>query len=359
MRQVMRLVLCVLAACAAVHTVKAQTQAFIPPTPGTTVYYSDGSYLEADSVNGTVVRIVNSALVQRDLLAACFIPLPHGNYDATTVDSLWPLTPNKSVTVELAQGERRWSLLIKVEGLRQIRTQAGMFNAWVITVDDTAVTHAFRGVSRCWYVPEIGLPVRRMQEITAGHGGAFDVQAVRIEKRDRSQVAEFRPPARGTGFNTTAGFFRVDRVVGTSLAREFENPNNNTYWLGSFFGYTLPVSTVESLSSDVDQLWPLQVGKTISFQHDLPGYYPGSPLYAYHFDVRVERAELVTVPAGTFSTFVVAWRYRGLGNNQFDGTQRFWFSPALGFPIKRQVSVAAGITNWTNYELLNVQRPPQ
>lgn len=358
MRRLVPLLLGLSTACGLATTAGAQTQPFVPPTLGTKVFYSSGGYFEADSLNGTTVRVVNSRLAQTDLLAACYAAGRQEKYDPAALDKLWPLTPGKTVTTEITMGDRRWSLLIRVVGQQKLRTQAGTFDTWLITIDDTALTHAFRAVFQCWYAPEIGLPVKRHKEVTAGNSPPLDEEAVRVEKRDRSQVVEFHAPAPHTGFTTSNGYIRIDSADGVNLLQPYTNPDRKLYWVGGLVPYFLSSPFADLMQSEVKKLWPLKVGNSIEFQLDQPGYRPGESAYTYQYEATVERTQTVTVPAGTFSTFVVSWHHRGLGSNTFNGVQTVWWSPALGFPVKLDVQIIFGFTDWKGFELLAAQPPP-
>jgi Protein of unknown function (DUF3108) len=338
--------------------VRAQTQPFVPPTPGTTVFFSTGGYFEADSVDGTILRVVNSALQQRDMLAACYTPSRNTKYDRRGTDSLWPLAPGKTVTLEEAVDDRRWSVTFRVVRQEQVKTRAGTFEAWLITADETALTHTFKGAYQCWYVPEIGLPVKRSMDVKAGKGSGFDEEAMRVEKHDRSKVAEFRAPAPGTTFNTTAGSVRIDSIDGPNLLQAYTNPDQKVWWLAGFGALVMPDRYAKSMGPQMAKIWPLEVGKSTSFQRDLPTY-RGTANSTFQNELTVEKAETVTVPAGTFSTFVIKWRSRGLGFNTSDVVQTIWWSPALGFPVKREARIVTGYGIYTNYELRSVQRPPR
>lgn len=336
----------------------AQTQPFVPPTPGSKVQLSSGGWLEVDSVDNATVRTVNAAGAQGNWVAACYFLGKKTSVNRDAIAALWPLSTGKTISAEARSDEQRWSLDFKVAGIEKTTVAAGTFDTWIIEVDQTALTHAFKSVTRCWYAPDIGFFVKRNYEVKEGNGTSLKMEATRVEKRDRSKSAEFRSPAPGTTFYTNAFSFRIDGRSGTNLIQASAIRDKQTYWLGGLGHYLMQERDANSVQSDVDQLWPIEVGKTISFQANLPGFYPGSSQQTYHYRVAVERTETITVPAGTFSTFVIKWTQRGLGNNTFVGVQTLWWSPALGIPIKREVDIQQGITDWVSYELRSVQPPP-
>jgi hypothetical protein len=204
----------------------------------------------------------------------------------------------------------------------------------------------------------VGFFVKRTLEVREGQGTPTHIEAITVEKRDRSKSAEFRSPAPGTTFYTSAFSFQIEGSSGTNLIQASATRDKRVYWLGGLGHYLMTDRYAQSVESQVGELWPISVGKTITFQGDLPSFYPGSPPSTYHYRVVVERTETVTVPAGTFSTFVIKWTQRGLGKNTFVGVQTLWWSPALGIPVKREVDIQQSITDWVPYELRSVQPPP-
>lgn len=71
--------------------------------------------------------------------------------------------------------------------------------------------------------------------------------------------------------------------------------------------------------------WPLEVGKTVTFN-----YGAGSPL---HVTARVLRTETITVPAGTFYTYVVERRTHPSTDFRETVTD-FWYAPSVGTVVK-------------------------
>jgi hypothetical protein len=133
--------------------------------------------------------------------------------------------------------------------------------------------------------------------------------------------------------------------------------DKKVHWLGGLAQYVITDQLAAAIRPEIDKLWPLEVGKSVSFQGDLPGLTAAAPKLKFQYDVTVERMETMTVPAGTFSTFVVKWEQSSLGQPAFHGIQTLWWSPAIGFPVKREIRILQGRTDWTRYELRAVQAP--
>lgn len=74
------------------------------------------------------------------------------------------------------------------------------------------------------------------------------------------------------------------------------------------------------------QLFPLQVGKAVSFNRRWAGE-------AWHDRIEVQATERVTVPAGTFDTFVLLRVSEQIGG-EWRAEQRTWYAPELGWVVK-------------------------
>ena len=100
------------------------------------------------------------------------------------------------------------------------------------------------------------------------------------------------------------------------------------------------------IDNHVERIWPLEVGKEISFAMqgtsnnvtgDWPDYVPW-----YEETIRVLRKERVTVQAGTFDSWVIEVR-EDMTHGRFTGISTYWYAPDLGYGVKYTYHVAAGI----------------
>jgi hypothetical protein len=86
--------------------------------------------------------------------------------------------------------------------------------------------------------------------------------------------------------------------------------------------------------------YPLEVGKTTVTSHKVT-VYPSKQVFPMQITQKVEAAEEITVPAGTFKTFRIRW----IESNGNDNT--YWQSPELGFSVKtiltRTAAHSAGV----------------
>jgi len=327
----------------------AQSQAFVAPAPGT-VIVTDAATYEIDSLEGTAIRSVSGVSAPLVWMAACRPIAGTVEFDAPELDALWPLRPGKKAGVQTWRGASRWALELRVQGRETVATAAGSFATWIIEIEETAASNDYKAVFRCWYAPDIGFTVRREHTVLVGSAPRQSFEIQRIERRDRSRSTEFRGPAPGTVFETTIGAFRIDGVEDTNLVRRADAAQANTTWVGGFVGYNSNDAILETAKRGFAPIWPLQTGKSVRFDIQRTD---GA---TWHNTLTVERTELLKVPAGAYATFVITHRERA-ANGSYDAEYLYWWSPALGFPIKRESRTAIGVNAPANYELRAVRAP--
>lgn len=97
-------------------------------------------------------------------------------------------------------------------------------------------------------------------------------------------------------------------------------------------GQRMQETMAESSRAKVAELFPLKVGKKASFSHsgvnDLNGWQWTNSDFA-----EVLSVETVTVPAGTFETFVIR---TNMQNERWWGQSTCWYSPEVGYCVKRK-----------------------
>jgi hypothetical protein len=158
------------------------------------------------------------------------------------------------------------------------------------------------------------------------------------------QPAPFAPAPVGTRIETTAdkrvvrsvnGFdvvYDINGKVTASHALLTEPGDGNKYY---------PARNVESL-------WPLEVGKSTTFNIDGDG---GNRAVNLH----VVRTETITVPAGTFYTYVIERRDRSAGGA--NGGLTMWYAPSVGAVVKQQEIPGSGTRGRTPYEATAIAMP--
>jgi hypothetical protein len=95
------------------------------------------------------------------------------------------------------------------------------------------------------------------------------------------------------------------------------------------------------------QFWPLQVGRSVTFN-----YGANSPLSV---TTRVLRTETITVPAGTFFTYVVERRTHPMNDFRED-VATYWYAPSVGYPVKFVENKLSGASR-RPYEMVSVVLP--
>lgn len=107
----------------------AQTQAFVPPAPGTVIVTNTGAVYEIDSVEGTTIRTLTNLQAPSPWLAACRPIVGNVEFDSQEVDALWPLQPGKTQRTSTWRGPVRWNLVFRVQGSDTVTVPAGSFPA--------------------------------------------------------------------------------------------------------------------------------------------------------------------------------------------------------------------------------------
>ncbi|MBF8271217.1 MAG: hypothetical protein HW380_322 [Magnetococcales bacterium] len=105
--------------------------------------------------------------------------------------------------------------------------------------------------------------------------------------------------------------------------------------------------TVDSVSNGVrrqviyrspnpDQLFPLAVGKNISFVRE---YLIDNKLHVHKTSWNVVGRETIEVPAGKFDCWVMVWNTRSEKSN-WSGYEKWWYSPAVGNYVRLEYRYA-------------------
>lgn len=157
-------------------------------------------------------------------------------------------------------------------------------------------------------------------------------QAVQAQSPDQ---AEWKPVAERSKLtfvdaNGKESWFKILGVKGFGIARESDTGAKTE-------DFALQVVLSESRSETIDssyqekagELWPLAVGKKTSFYHR--GISNGNS-WQVSDSAKVTGIEDVTVPAGTFKTFVIT---NAMDNSPwFDGKRTCWYAPEVGYCVK-------------------------
>lgn len=99
----------------------------------------------------------------------------------------------------------------------------------------------------------------------------------------------------------------------------------------------------------VASLFPLKVGKKVSFSHS--GVHPRFGAWTNSDNAEVVTIETVKVPAGTFETFVIR---TDMGNANWWGQNTCWYAPEVGYCVKAKWRSASSSAD---RELVSVTKP--
>lgn len=157
------------------------------------------------------------------------------------------------------------------------------------------------------------------------------------------QPAPFSPAPPGTVIETTADRRAVSRVDGYEVE----------YTIGGRreISQALVTEGIDGrmTSGELRYLWPLEVGKTVTF--NLEG---GGPRAVTLY---VPRTEIITVPAGSFYTYVIEREDRLISDPSARDLARMWYAPSVGTIVKHEEVRARPGRATTNYELVSLRLP--
>ncbi len=166
-----------------------------------------------------------------------------------------------------------------------------------------------------------------------------------------AQPQEFKIAPVGTRLHRdTGGWIEIQRIEGrTVLTRN--SAGRETRGVGLFF----PTGTEQGVSFDkerVESIWPLEVGKSVSFKFTRGGD-------VWDETIKVLRTERVTVPAGSFDAYVVEVHEKTVGfGGAYEGKFTNWYAPDAGFIVKQTYQwVRGNAPNFTPWMLQRIERP--
>jgi len=161
--------------------------------------------------------------------------------------------------------------------------------------------------------------------------------------------APYNPPPVGSVIQTSAGTYTVTANNGYDVVLQKDAKAGGGFTTLHGLVMEEPENTSSYSRSEVEGLWPIQVGKHAST--DMITQQGGRNL---RWDV--VRTETITVPAGTFPTYVVEKRERS-SDDSYLATERWWYAPQLGFPVKYEQELVRGIDRRAPWELVSIRYP--
>lgn len=317
---------------------------------GTRVYLSSGGFFEIDNIVDNTIGTVGAGYVPAVWLGGCFNITNNLNYDRSRASALFPLKADSVSTLETWREERRWQLTFSVGTPEQISVTAGSFSAIPIVVDERSAVGNFHGRTRCWFAPEVGLPIKLENRVIAGtdEGRLREWQAIKVEIKNRGGKAAFDPPDVGVRYVTSLGpSFHINRIDGTKIVVG-TTPTNQL--VGGL--YLLSVNNLEADARDRDfrAIWPLEVGKKISFLYN-------SGMATGRYTLEVEGIETIATPMGRLNTFRISTTLLNASTRKTFVT-RTWYSPGIRFIAKQEFEYPPTDKAPDNWVIRSVARAP-
>lgn len=164
--------------------------------------------------------------------------------------------------------------------------------------------------------------------------------------------APLKPLAAGTVFHFKSGGadvpITVTKMEGITVFQD--DGREKREFVGFAVGLSQAMSETMETSDrmKVATLFPLKVGRRASFSHS--GVASNRP-WTNSDTAEVVTIEKVTVPAGTFETFVLR---TDMGNANWWGQNTCWYAPEIGYCVKRKWRSATSSSDW---ELVSVKTP--
>jgi hypothetical protein len=117
------------------------------------------------------------------------------------------------------------------------------------------------------------------------------------------------------------------------------------------------------IDNHVERIWPLRIGKEISFtfqgrSDNQSGGVSADVPFWYAEKIVVARTERLTVPAGTFDTWVIE-DHQDVGRGRVIAIRTYWYAPAVGFVIKYGYHIAQGVGKDIAFEAKVISFPAQ
>ena len=101
------------------------------------------------------------------------------------------------------------------------------------------------------------------------------------------------------------------------------------------------------IENHVERIWPLQLGKEIRFTFQgrssrVSGGVDADTPFWYAERIVVARKEKLTVPAGTFDTWVIG-DHQDVSRGRVVALRTYWYAPEIGFAIKYNYHITQGV----------------
>jgi uncharacterized lipoprotein len=149
----------------------------------------------------------------------------------------------------------------------------------------------------------------------------------------------------------TGGYFAVRSISGNTV-HTVNAARSEAEWVGLFFTPTNRAQEFDRAAAE--SIWPLEIGKSVSFK--ITGTGASGSLGAWQETITVVRQEDLTTEAGQFRTMVVETREQSL-TGPFQAVATRWYSPDIGFVVKYRRVIEQGSGNESAWTASRIMRP--
>lgn len=171
----------------------AQTAEFKCPKPGTVVEFADGARATWLSQEGNICKRQLKDKSGEEFPNNWYAPTLSLRSDRSQAfaeqvksSTLWPLSVGKKMTGRFdgvgsnpGFGAGTWLQTITVDSYEKLSTKAGVFDVFVITRNEEALSHRYRSTIRDWYAPALGVTVKATFTDNQGSNRVFEAVAIR------------------------------------------------------------------------------------------------------------------------------------------------------------------------------------
>lgn len=170
-----------------------QTAEFKCPAAGQIVEFSDGTRVTAQVAEANLCRLLVKQSGQDEFISNWYAPtmsLPASRSQAFAEQvkpwTLWPLTVGKKLTGRFdgvgsnpGFGGGTWYETVTVDAHEKLTTKAGVFDVFVVTRNEEAISHRYKSTFRQWYAPDLGMTVKFSFTDNQGAKRAGEAVAIR------------------------------------------------------------------------------------------------------------------------------------------------------------------------------------
>lgn len=171
----------------------AQTAEFKCATANTVVEYSDGSRTTWLGPDGNRCKGQFRDKDGNEVPFVWYLPTVGLRADRSLAFAeqlkpwtVWPLAVGKKLSgrydgpSSTVGGSGSWYDTITVDKYEKVTTKAGVFDAFVVTRQEDAVSHSYKSTQREWYVPSLGISAK--STLTDNQGANRPREAVSIRQ---------------------------------------------------------------------------------------------------------------------------------------------------------------------------------